>query len=228
MLQSATLSVKGGQSLGIVGPNGAGKTVLLKALAGLHKPRSGTILLGATPVDGYTDPDRHRHFGYLPQDIQLLPGSIGDNISRFQAENADPQVLFHAAQIVGGTELVQALPEGFATQYQEGTLSAGQTQIVGLARALYGDPMLVLLDEPTANLDASGKATVIDVIKSRQASGKITVFVSHDQQVLSAADHLLYLAPNTAKYGATSEVLRFIAHMQQGNARTIAEKVDPK
>ena len=224
MLQSASFSVRGGEVMGIVGPNGAGKTTLLRALAGLHKPRSGTILLGATPVDGFTEDDRHTHFGYLPQDIQLLPGSVADNISRFRLSPETQSVMFEAAEQVGATGMVEALSEGFGTELTDETLSAGQTQTIGLGRAIFGDPLLVLLDEPTANLDSAGRAIVTQVIAKRRQAGLITVFVSHDQALLNSADTLLFLSPSAAKYGARDEVLRFIAGSQKQPPHQAATK----
>lgn len=228
LLQSASLSLSKGQVMGVVGPNGAGKTTLLKTLAGLHKPRSGTVRLGATPVDSFTDDDRHRLFGYLPQDIQLLPGSIADNIGRFRNTPDSTDALFEATERVGATALIQSLPEGFATVLTEGTFSAGQTQLVGLARALSGDPLLVLLDEPTANLDPDGKRTVISLMETRRAAAKITVFASHDHELLSAADTLLYISPGVAKYGAASEVLRFLAQGQPSNTQPMAHQTETR
>lgn len=211
LLQSADLAITGGQAVAIHGPNGAGKTTLLRALAGLHQPQAGAVQLGATPVASLGDDDRHRLIGYLPQDIQLLPGSVADNISRFRSDEDGAEPVFEAAQRVQATDFIQALPEGFATEITEGTLSSGQTQLLGLARALYGDPMLVLLDEPGANLDDAGRLRVRELIEERRAAGKITVFVTHDAALLRCADNILHMAPGEAKYGAASEILRYLA-----------------
>jgi PrtD family type I secretion system ABC transporter len=211
MLQDASLSIQGGHVLGILGPVGTGKTTLLRAIAGLHRPKAGSIQLGTIPVDAMTDTDRMRDLGYLPQDIQLLPGSIADNISRFSdGLDREPKV-FEAAEKVGASGFVQGLSDGFMTEFQSERLSAGQTQLIGLARVIYDNPLLVLLDEPTANLDQQGKQYVADLIGRRQLEGTLTVFVSHDRELLSCADTLLYLNHGVAKYGKVDEILRFIS-----------------
>ncbi len=215
MLQDAGITVKGGQVLGVLGPVGSGKTTLLRAMAGLHKPQSGTILLGETPVERFPDKDRQRDFGYLPQDIQLLPGTIAENISRFTTDLEDMEAVFSAAEIVGVSGFIEALPDGFGTLCRAETLSAGQRQLLGLARALYTDPLLALLDEPTSNLDEASRLKVSAAITARREAGKMTVLISHDPSVLNVADHLLYLSPGTAKYGATAEILRYLGHQSK-------------
>jgi len=222
MLQSGSFSVAGGQTFGICGPNGAGKTTLLKAMCGLHTPRGGTITLGTTPVDAMTHKNRQRDIGFLPQDIQLLPGTIAQNISRFQNPLEVGDAVFEACKRVGAAGFVEALEEGYGAQYREETLSAGQIQLLGLARAVYHDPVLVLLDEPTANLDSAGKAIVLDLLASRRATQKITVFISHDQTLLAAADTLLFMSPGVAKLGSADEVLRYLSHQHQLSAKAIA------
>lgn len=219
MLQDATLSIRGGEVLGILGPVGAGKTTLLRAMAGLHRPRAGSILLGDTPTDAFIETDRQRDFGFLPQDIQLLPGTIAENVSRFADHSPDVLADIHCAlKVSGATALVEELPEGLGTEYQPERLSAGQTQLLGLARSFYGKPVLALLDEPTANLDASGKTAVARAIASRKAAGLITVIVSHDRSVLEGADQLLYVARGLAKLGPPEEIFRYLAHIQKHNA----------
>ena len=230
MLDGATLNITKGQVLGILGPVGSGKTTLLRAMAGLHSPRAGKITLGVTPVDAFTDENRQRDLGYLPQDIQLLPGTIGENISRFvDAKGIEAQVnkdVFQACDMVNATSIAEALPEGFGAEYAPDRLSAGQTQLLGLARAFYGDPLLVLLDEPTANLDAATKQSVIAAIEARKATGKMTVLVSHDPEVLNAADTLLYIAPGLAKLGAAKEIMRFLAHRQQQAVKALSKQTN--
>lgn len=223
MLQNASFSIAGGQTFGICGPNGAGKTTLLKAMCGLHTPRGGTITLGTTPVDAMTDKNRQRDIGFLPQDIQLLPGSIQQNVCRFQNQLEVGDAVFEACKRVGAAGFVEALEDGYDTQYREDTLSAGQIQLLGLARAIYNDPVLVLLDEPTANLDDEGKATVLDLLASRRAAQKITAFISHDKTLLAAADTLLFMSPGVAKLGAADEVLRYLSHQHQLSAKAIAQ-----
>ncbi|MEM6728144.1 MAG: ATP-binding cassette domain-containing protein, partial [Pseudomonadota bacterium] len=211
LVQGVEFTLEPGQALGIFGPNGAGKTTLLRALAGLQEPVRGGVFLDHGRVEGLSEDDRHRHVGFLPQDVQLLPGSMADNIARFRFNPLEPQPLFDAAAAANALPMIQGLPEGFATAYRAGALSAGQTQLVGLARAVFGQPVLVLLDEPTANLDGVSKAKVIELIQARRAAGLLTVFVSHDQAVLNAATHLLMIAPGKASYGPKDDILRTLA-----------------
>lgn len=222
MLQGASLSVAGGEVLGICGPNGSGKTTLLRALCGLHTPRNGTVALGTTPMDAMTEANRQRDIGFLPQDIQLLPGTIQQNISRYQQAETVGNAAIEAAHRVGAAGFIGALEEGFGAQYHVDTLSAGQIQLLGLARAIYKDPLLVLLDEPTANLDAQNKAMVAELIAARRDAGTITIFISHDHDLLSRADRLLFLASGAAKLGAADEVLRYLSHQHQLSAQAIS------
>ncbi|MEM9969719.1 MAG: ATP-binding cassette domain-containing protein [Pseudomonadota bacterium] len=208
LVQGVEFILEPGQALGIFGPNGAGKTTLLRALAGLQEPVRGGVFLDHGRVEGLSEDDRHRHIGFLPQDVQLLPGTMADNITRFRFNPLEPQPLFDAAAAANALPMIQGLPEGFGTAYRPGALSAGQTQLVGLARAVFGTPALVLLDEPTANLDGISKAKVIELIEARKAAGLLTVFVSHDQAVLNAATHLLMIAPGKASIGPKDDILR--------------------
>lgn len=228
MLQDATLRIAAGETLGVLGPVGAGKTTLLRTMAGLHRPRSGSVLLGDTPVDLFAESARQTSFGYLPQDIQLLPGTILENISRFAPDGAETRARVQTAlSMVGALGFVEALPEGMGTQWRPERLSAGQTQLLGLARAFYGDPALALLDEPTANLDAEGKATVARAIAARAEAGLITVFVSHDRDLLATAPRLLYIASGVAKLGATQDVFAYLAERQRQAAEAIAASPPP-
>jgi ATP-binding cassette subfamily C protein EexD len=226
MLQAADLTIEAGQVIGIHGPNGSGKTTLLRALAGLHQPQSGSIQLGATPVGSFGDEDRHGLFGYLPQDIQLLPGTVAENISRFQLDETGLDPVFEVAERVKATGVIQALPNGFSSEIIDGTLSAGQTQMIGLARALFGDPLLALLDEPTANLDAEGHNTVLDILRQRGDSGKLTFFVSHDLELLKLADKVLYIAPGQAKFGPSSEILLYLAQLQDSATKALVARTE--
>lgn len=229
MLQDASLQISGSETLGILGPVGAGKTTLLRAMAGLQIPRSGTISLGETPVDLYSEGARQTTFGYLPQDIQLLPGTIQENVSRFATDSTEARRRTQAAlKQVGANSFIEKLSEGLAAEWRSERFSAGQTQLLGLARAFYGDPILALLDEPTANLDAPSKAVLLHAIANRVASGRITVFVSHDRDILATAQRLLYIAPGVAKLGKTHDVFAYLAQLQRQAADAIASKPDTK
>lgn len=210
LMQNVNLVLGPGQSLGIFGPNGVGKTTLLRAIVGLLEPRSGEILLGATSTDRFSDADRSRHFGYLPQNVQLLPGTIGENICRFTTPEDDNKALFAAVQATGTLETIQHLSASFGTELTDHALSSGQTQMIGLARAIYGDPLLLVLDEPTANLDPQGHAHVMRLLQDRAARGRLTVFTSHDEKLLQRASHMMMIVPGKVSIGATPDMIRML------------------
>ena len=219
IMQNATFRLEPGQSLGVFGANGLGKTTLLRVMLGALPALRGGVTLGATPVRSYSDTDRAAYFGYLPQDTQLLPGTVAENIARFT--EPDKNQLFDAVEAAGAMEFIQNLPLGFATPVEAGLLSAGQMQMIGLARAVYGAPVLLGLDEPTANLDAQGRTAVLNLLKSRSQAGLITVFVSHDDGLLKTATHLLQMAPRGMRglfrFGETAKVLEAIKEDQTAN-----------
>ena len=229
LIQGMEMTLQGGDALGVFGPNGAGKTTLLRAMAGLHHPVRGSILLSGTPTEGISDNTRHQHLGYLPQDVQLLPGSIADNIARFRFNPLDPQsaeAVFAAAAQAGAAPMIQSLPEGYGTPLKPGVFSAGQTQLLGLARAVHGDPLLLLLDEPAANLDVTSKGRVAELIGARRASGQITVFITHDQELLRSASHLLVVAPGKSSFGPADEIIRSFTSAQQARQEQSTPKLE--
>jgi ATP-binding cassette subfamily C protein len=149
------------------------------------------------------------HIGYLPQDVELFAGTVAENISRFEPE-ADPDVIIRAAKAAGVHDLIVGLPQGYDTEIGEQgqALSAGQRQRIALARALYGDPFLVVLDEPNSNLDAEGEAALTQAILSVRERGGIAIVVAHRKSALAAVDRVLVMAKGCAvSFGATDEVL---------------------
>ena len=193
VLSGIGFSLDAGASLAIVGPSGAGKSSLLKAIAGVWQPRSGKVRLDGADMSEWNDADRGRHVGYLPQDIELFSGSVRENIARFT--DAEPAEIVAAARAAGIHEMVLRLPKGYETEIGEGgaSLSGGQRQRLGLARALFGDPALVLLDEPNSNLDSDGDEALRRVLEDLRSRKRTVIVVSHRPHVLALVDRILVL-----------------------------------
>ncbi|MDO1558993.1 type I secretion system permease/ATPase [Brevundimonas sp. 2R-24] len=200
VLKGVTFALHPGQILGVVGPSGAGKSSLARAAAGAVRPDSGTVRIDGAAFTDW-DPERlARHIGYAPQDPGLFAGSIKDNISRFEAhsgeapDDLDARVV-KAAQAAGAHDLILHLPQGYDTvlgPHGRG-LSAGQAQRISLARALYGDPVLVILDEPNAHLDAEGEQALTRTLAELKARGCAVLIIAHRTGVLAHADRLMVL-----------------------------------
>ncbi|TIY08366.1 MAG: type I secretion system permease/ATPase, partial [Mesorhizobium sp.] len=175
-LVNVSFRLSRGAGLAIVGPSGSGKTTLVRALVGAWKPLRGTVRLDGASLDQWNSELLGTHIGYLPQDVELFDGTIADNISRFGGKS-DAKGVLAAAKAAGVDKMIMRLPEGFQTRIGEGgaALSAGQRQLVGLARALYGDPFLVVLDEPNSNLDADGDVALAGAILSVRERGGIAI-----------------------------------------------------
>jgi ATP-binding cassette subfamily C protein len=217
-----------GEAVGVIGPSAAGKTSLARALAGVWKPARGAIWLDGATLDQWDAERLGLAIGYLPQTVELLDGTIAENIARFEPDAPSEKVIA-AARAAAVHELVVALPQGYDTP--AGTdgqsLSAGQRQRVGLARALYGDPFLVVLDEPNSNLDADGEAALEGAIEGIRARGGIAVVIAHRPSALARVSHVLFLRDGRVEaFGPRDEVLRAItAHAAPSGV--VTSKVAP-
>jgi ATP-binding cassette subfamily C protein len=194
VLREVGFTLQAGAGLGIVGPSASGKTTLARALVGAWQPQAGSVRLDGRPIAQWGADALGRHIGYLPQDIGLFEGTIADNIARFDA-SATEAAITAAARAAGVHEMIAALPGGYATDIGDGglVLSGGQRQRLGLARALYGEPFLVVLDEPNANLDADGEGDLTQAIASVRRRGGIVIVIAHRRSALQGVDTVLAL-----------------------------------
>ena len=194
VVNNASFEIKAGQGLGIVGPSGAGKSSLARALVGVWQPVRGKIRLDHAALEHWSSEALGQHVGYLPQDVELFDGPVARNICRFE-KNAEPAAIVAAAQAAGVHKLVLSLPDGYGTLIGESgmALSAGQRQRIALARALYGNPFLVVLDEPSSNLDSEGEEALTQAILSVRARGGIAIIIAHRPSALAAVDHVLIM-----------------------------------
>jgi len=209
ILNNVSFTLRAGNALGIVGPSASGKSSLARALTGIWQPARGAIRLDGATLDQWGETALGRHVGYLPQDVELFEGSIAQNIARFEPDAPSDEII-DAARRAGLHEMIVRLPQGYDTPIGAGgALSAGQRQLVGLARALFRSPFLIVLDEPNAHLDTDGEAALLKAVDSARNAGSIVVLIAHRPNALVAVDHMLVLADGKAKaFGPRDEILR--------------------
>jgi PrtD family type I secretion system ABC transporter len=212
ILNRVSLQLQPGESLAILGATASGKSSLARMLVGIEKPSSGDVRLDGTMLHAWDPADRGRHIGYLPQHVELMTGSVFENISSFYL-NATEEEVWRAIDLAGAREVIEALPDGLATEVGDGGgfLSGGQKQRVGLARAVFGDVKLVVLDEPNANLDASGEKALSDAIVALKEKGVTVVVILHRPNVLSVVDYILVMRDGgIQKFAPRDEMLPLI------------------
>ncbi|MDH3581431.1 MAG: type I secretion system permease/ATPase [Hyphomicrobiales bacterium] len=208
-LQGISLSLTAGDGMGIIGPSGSGKSTLARTLVGAWPVAKGEVRLDGATLDQWQPDVLGRSIGYLPQNVELFEGTVADNIARFSPEH-DEDALINAARLAGVHDMILHLADGYDTDIGESgqVLSAGQRQRIGLARALYGHPFLVVLDEPNSNLDTEGDIALLSAVNAMRELGSIVVLISHRPSAVSGLNKLLMLKDGRQQdFGPKSEVL---------------------
>jgi ATP-binding cassette subfamily C protein PrsD len=219
LVRDINLTLKAGDGLGIIGPSGSGKSTLARALVGVWPTLRGTIRLDGAELIQWTPENLGSSIGYLPQGVELFDGTIAENICRFIPET-NPADIIAAAQAANIHHFILSLQQGYDTRIgmNGSVLSAGQRQRLGLARALFGKPFLVVLDEPNANLDAEGEAALTQAVLDARQTGAIVVIIAHRPNALAAVDHVLVMNSGAqAAFGPRDDILR------KTTLRTVAE-----
>jgi ATP-binding cassette subfamily C protein PrsD len=207
--QDIGFRLEAGQGLGVIGPSGSGKSSLARLLVGVWQPVRGKVRIDGAALDQWSPDALGRHIGYLPQDVELLGGTVAENIARFDAE-ADAGAIIAAAKAVGVHDMIVALPAGYDTPVGEhgSALSVGQAQRVALARAVYRDPFLVVLDEPNSHLDSEGDEALTRAILGVRERKGIVIVVAHRPSAIAGVDHILVMNQGRAQaFGPKDEVL---------------------
>jgi ATP-binding cassette, subfamily C, bacterial PrsD len=231
IVSNVSFSLDAGAGLALLGASASGKSSLVKALVGVWPASKGVVRLDDAALDQWRLDDLGRHIGYLPQDVALFDGSVAENIARFE-EDAASEAILEAARVAGAHEMILRLPDGYSTRIGEGgvLLSAGQRQRIGLARAVFGNPFLIVLDEPNANLDASGEHALAKAIETLRRGNRIVIVVSHRSNVLTALNMAMVLhSGSTVAFGPREHVLAQLTRvtsLQTPPAATAAARTD--
>ena len=225
IIRGVNFTLSPGESLGIIGPSASGKSTLARLLVGIWPSQSGKVRLDGVDVFSWEKAELGPWLGYLPQDVELFEGSIAENIARFGEIDSAATLL--AAKRAGVHEMILRFPKGYDTPLDvDGhPLSGGQKQRIGLARAIYGEPSLVVLDEPNANLDDAGEKALIEVIADLKQRRCTTIVISHRPSTLNAVDKLLMLREGCVQvFGPRDEVFAALAQasvVPSGGAPTL-------
>lgn len=225
VIKGLNLSLTAGEVLGIVGPSGSGKSTLARLLVGVWPAAAGKVRLDGADVYLWNKEELGPHIGYLPQDIELFSGTVSENIARFGEVDAGKVIL--AAQRAGVHQMILNMPEGYDTKLGDGGagLSGGQKQRLGLARAMYDDPALIVLDEPNSNLDDVGEQALLNALIDLRKRRKTIVLITHRSSVISVTNKLLVLQEGVARlFGPTEQVLAELKKQQQATQQPAQQK----
>ncbi len=220
VIRQVSFGLAPGEALAIVGPSAAGKSTLARVIVGLWRPLSGAVRLDGADIASWPRDRLGPYVGYLPQDVELFAGTVSENVARMG--EIDSAAVIEAATRANAHELILRLPKGYDTPIGEGGsfLSAGQRQRIALARALYGDPRLVVLDEPNSNLDADGEAALLEAVRRLKAERRTVLVVTHRPQLLAAMDKVMLLREGVIeKMGLMAEVM--------GGVRSVHSEIGP-
>jgi len=216
ILRGFGFGIPAGDVVAVIGPSASGKSTLARLLVGVWMPAAGKVRLDGADVYLWNKDQLGQHIGYLPQDIELFDGTIAENIARFGEIDSDQVIA--AAKRAGVHEMILRFPKGYDTPIGRGGsfLSGGQRQRIGFARALYGDPSFIVLDEPNSNLDDAGEAALVKAVMELKAHGKTVVLITHRTSIIGVVDKILFLRDGALQaYGPRQEVLEALMRAQQ-------------
>ncbi|MHB2166863.1 type I secretion system permease/ATPase [Alsobacter sp. R-9] len=212
VLRNISFDVEPGEILGVIGPSAAGKSSLARVITGVWQPTEGSVRLDGSELNQWHPDELGRHVGYIPQDVELFAGSVAENIARFSSTSSE--AVIKAAQLAGVHEMIQNLEDGYNTEIGEAgaKLSGGQRQRLALARAVFGRPPLIVLDEPNASLDTRGEESLVQAIRALAKAGSTVVLITHRANIMSHVDKVLVMADGGVHlFGPRDEVLRRLA-----------------
>ena len=193
IIKGISFQVEAGQIIGIIGKSGSGKTTLARLLTNIFETTRGNILIDSAPLKLWNESQIGQYIGYVPQDVELFQSNIKDNISRFDGEAKDVDII-KASQMAGVHELILSFPQGYETIIGQTNISAGQRQRIALARALYGNPKILVLDEPNSNLDIDGENSLLKTLEKIKLNKSSTVFIiSHKPSILKVTDKIMII-----------------------------------
>ena len=214
ILKGITFELEPGTSLGIIGPSAAGKSTLARVIMGIWKPFSGAVRLDGASISDWDHDQLTQYVGYLPQDVELFSATVAENIARLRDPAECTEEIIAAAKRAGVHDMILHLPEGYDTQIGSGiaVLSGGQRQRIALARALFGNPRLIVLDEPNSNLDSEGEAALMEAMQRMKEQGATLIVITHRPSILTGIDKILMLREGRAElFGPRQEVMARLA-----------------